>query len=381
MEFLLAPDSFKGSVSAKEAAEAMERGILRAYPEAHTVKLPLADGGEGTLEHLIEATKGTIYEAKVYDPLGRPIRGHYGVTGDGKTAIVELAVASGLTLLQKEELNPKLASTFGTGQLIKKALDKGATSFIICLGGSATVDGGAGILQALGFRFLDRKGNELPPGGMFLKELVDIDDSQVSESVRKASFQLACDVTNPLLGPEGAAAVFGPQKGADEEAVRELEQALTNWANVIQKHTGVAVHNVSGAGAAGGTAAGLYGLLGAKIKAGFSIVSEVLGLENVLTRHRFTAVLTGEGRLDGQTAGGKVVAGVCAAAMKYDTPVIALAGAVQGELASLYERGLTAAFSITDSPMALEQAIAQGTVLLEKQAEQVVRLLRGFQKT
>jgi glycerate kinase len=381
MEFLLAPDSFKGSVSAKAAAEAMERGILRAYPEAHTVKLPLADGGEGTLEHLIEATKGTVYEAEVYDPLGRPIRGHYGVTGDGKTAIVELAVASGLTLLQKEELNPKLASTFGTGQLMKKALDKGVTSFIICLGGSATVDGGAGILQALGFRLLDRKGNELPPGGMFLKELVDIDDSQVSESVKKASFQLACDVTNPLLGAEGAAAVFGPQKGADEETVKELEQALTNWANVIQKHTGVAVHNLSGAGAAGGTAAGLYGLLGAKIKAGFSIVSEVLGLENVLKRHRFTAVLTGEGRLDGQTASGKVVAGVCAAAMKYDTPVIALAGAVQGNLASLYERGLTAAFSITDGPMALEQAIAQGTVLLEKQAEQVVRLLRGFQKT
>ncbi|AMA74104.1 glycerate kinase [Aneurinibacillus thermoaerophilus] len=374
MKFLLAPDSFKGSVSAKEAAEAMRRGVLKARPSARTFTLPLSDGGEGTLEHLVKATKGTIYETMIEDPLGRPICGYYGVTGDGKTAIVELATASGLTLLKKEELNPRLASTFGTGQLIMRAMERGIASFIICLGGSATVDGGAGILQALGFRLLDHCGEELPRGGVYLRELAHIDDSRVDEGIKQAKFRLACDVTNPLLGPQGAAYVFGPQKGADKEAIRELGEALTVWADQIRHKTGVAVHDMPGAGAAGGTAAGLCGLLGAEIRPGFAIVSEMLGLERLLDEHSITAVLTGEGRLDAQTAGGKVVAGVCAVCAGRGIPVIAVVGGIDGDISPLYGRGLTAAFSLVDGPLSVEEAMGRATVLLEKQTEQIVRV-------
>ena len=374
MNILVIPDSYKGSVSAEEAAQAMRRGIERAVPGVNVVALPLADGGEGTMQTLVAATGGRIREADVTDPLGRHIRGQYGITGDGKTAIIELAIASGLPLLCPEERNPALATTYGTGQLIRAALAEEVRSFLICLGGSATVDGGTGILRALGFRFLGHDGEELLHGGIALRELVTIDDSNVPEEVRASRFELACDVTNPLLGANGAAAVFGPQKGANPQMVQELETALQTLADCIEQKTGIRTHELSGAGAAGGTAAGLHALLGAVARPGFELVSRELRLEKQLARTRFDLILTGEGQLDEQTASGKVIAGVCELGKRYNVPVVAIAGAVRGSLSALHERGLTAAFSLVSGPMELGYAMEHGTRLVESQTEQVIRL-------
>ena len=374
MNILVIPDSYKGSVSAEEAVQAMKRGIECAVPGANVTALPLADGGEGTMQALVAATGGSVREADVTDPLGRPMRGQYGITGDGKTAIIELAVASGLPLLRPEERNPALATTYGTGQLIRAALAEGVRSFLICLGGSATVDGGTGILRALGFRFLGHDRKELPHGGVALRELVEIDDNDVPEEVRASRFELACDVTNPLLGSHGAAAVFGPQKGADTKMVQELEDALHTLADCMEQKTGIRTHDLSGAGAAGGTAAGLHALLGAMARPGFELVSRELGLAEKLAHTRFDLILTGEGQLDEQTASGKVIAGVCELGKRYHVPVVAVAGAIRGPLSALHERGLTAAFSLVSGPMELEYAMKHGTVLIEQQIGQIIRL-------
>lgn len=375
MKILIAPDSFKGSVTAKDAARAMKKGIHKVCPNTEVRMVPMADGGEGTMVGLVEATEGSIHEAEVEDPLGRNVTGQYGVTGDGKTAIVELASASGLHTLTQEELDPGVASTYGTGQLIVDALKQGLRDFIICLGGSATNDGGTGLLKALGFRFLDRDGEELEAGGLAVKDLHTIEESHVGLSVREAAFQVACDVNNPLIGPEGASAVFGPQKGATPEMVNQLDKALKVLADCIQQTTGRSISSIPGVGAAGGTAAGLLAFLNAELKTGIKLVMEALHLEGLLQREHFDLLFSGEGKIDGQTASGKVVAGLSQLAQQYDVPVIALAGAVEGNLSDLHKIGLTAAFSIMDRPMSLEEAIEQGRPLIAKKSEQVFRLI------
>lgn len=378
MKILIAPDSFKGSVSAKEAAQAMKKGVHKVQPNADIHMVPMADGGEGTMIGLVEATGGTIHEVGVQDPFGRYRIGQYGVTGDGQTAIIELASASGLHTLTTEERDPKSASTYGSGQLVRDALKQGLRSFIICLGGSATNDAGSGLLKALGFQFLDAEGNELDPGGLQLKNLASIRTANVDQRVKQSSFQVACDVNNPFVGSNGASAVFGPQKGANQEIVEQLDGALKNFADVIEKQTNQLIHQMPGAGAAGGTAGGLLALFDAELKPGIKLVIETLQFERLFQHHHFDLLLTGEGKIDGQTASGKVVAGLAEQAKAYRVPTVALAGAVEGDLAPLYQKGLTTAFSIIDRPMTLEEAIANSPLFIEQQTERIFRLIQEF---
>lgn len=279
MRILIAPDSFKGSVTAKEAAQAMKTGVYNVRSDAEVHMMPMADGGEGTMIALVESTEGSVHEVEAEDPLGRKTTAQYGVTGDGGTAIIELASASGLHTLTKDERDPRVASTFGTGWLILDALEQGIRNFIICLGGSATNDGGAGFLKALGFRFLDVNGSELDSGGLALNQLHTIDESNVEPRVREATFQVACDVNNPFIGSKGASAVFGPQKGATPEIVGQLDTALTVLADCIQQQTGQSIHSLAGAGAAGGTAGGIMAFLNAELKPGIKLVTDVLHLK------------------------------------------------------------------------------------------------------
>ncbi|THE11333.1 glycerate kinase [Bacillus timonensis] len=374
MKVLITPDSFKGSLSAMDVATSIETGLKKVDGNLETMVLPMADGGEGTLHSLITATNGKIVYVDVLDPLGREINGHYGIMGDNRTAVIELAVASGLPLLKKSELKPTETSTYGTGQLIKHALDNGIDSFIICLGGSATNDGGTGILKALGFRFFDKEGQELPEGVLSLKKLACIDDKNVSASTKNAKFQMACDVRNPLIGKNGATRVFGPQKGATPEAIEELEQALTVFADVVYQQTGWQIHDYKGAGAAGGVAGGLLPFLNAKLKPGVDLVMEVLSLPKLIDSHEFDLVITGEGRLDMQTEFGKVVAGITRLCNPRGIPVIAVCGQVDADGTMIDRLGLTAAFSITNGPMDLDEAMLHTSKLLSSKSEQILRL-------
>ncbi|GGH83745.1 glycerate kinase [Pullulanibacillus pueri] len=377
MNILIAPDSFKGSASTTEVAQAIRAGILEVLPDAETTILPMADGGEGTTHALVAASHGELFTTTVHDPLGRPIIGEYGVIHQ-KTAVIELASASGLTTLKPSELNPYEATSYGTGELMIHALNQGIKHFIICLGGSATNDGGAGLLQALGFRFLDKNDEPLSSGGLALQKLHSIDVSHVDPRVREAQFEIACDVTNPLIGPNGASAIFGPQKGATPKMVAALDHALAIFADCIEKELGVKIHNLPGAGAAGGTAGGLIAFLNGTLKPGITMVTEALNLENLIQEKAFDLLLTGEGKIDGQTASGKVVAGLSQWAKQYHLPVIALAGAIEGDLTPLYEKGLTSAFSIADGPMSLEDSMEKGKVLLQKQTARLFRLITQF---
>ncbi|WP_233359211.1 glycerate kinase [Thermomonospora amylolytica] len=372
---VVAPDSFKGSLDAAAVCAAVEEGVRRARPDAEVLRVPMADGGEGTLDCFLGALGGTEVRLECADPLGRPVRARYGLSGDGRSAVVELAAASGLPLVAEDERDPLRADTSGTGALIADAVRRGAREVLVCLGGSATSDGGTGLLRALGVRFLDAGGRELPPGGGPLARLADIDDSGVPEAVRATRLRVACDVTNPMVGPDGAAAVFGPQKGATPEQVRELDAALGRLADVIAARFGVRVHDLPGAGAAGGACGGLVGVLGAETAPGGDLVADLVGLDAAVAGADL--VITGEGRLDAQSAAGKVVSVVAGRAARAGAPVVALAGAVAGPLAELHARGLTAAFSIADGPRTLAEMTADAGRLLADAAEQAVRLRLG----
>ncbi len=375
MRVVVAPDSFKGSLDAAAVCAAVEEGVRRARPDAEVLRVPMADGGEGTLDCFLGALGGTEVRLECADPLGRPVRARYGLSGDGRSAVVELAAASGLPLVAEDERDPLRADTSGTGALIADAVRRGAREVLVCLGGSATSDGGTGLLRALGVRFLDAGGRELPPGGGPLARLADIDDSGVPEAVRATRLRVACDVTNPMVGPDGAAAVFGPQKGATPEQVRELDAALGRLADVIAARFGVRVHDLPGAGAAGGACGGLVGVLGAETAPGGDLVADLVGLDAAVAGADL--VITGEGRLDAQSAAGKVVSVVAGRAARAGAPVVALAGAVAGPLAELHARGLTAAFSIADGPRTLAEMTADAGRLLADAAEQAVRLRLG----
>ncbi|NVI86749.1 glycerate kinase [Actinomadura sp. BRA 177] len=372
MRVVVAPDSFKGSLSAAEVCAAVEAGVRRAVPHAEVAAVPMADGGEGTLDCFLRARGGDAVEVAATDPLGRPVKARYALSGDGRSAVVELAAASGLPLVEDVPPDPMNAATTGTGELIADAVRRGARDVLVCIGGSASTDGGTGLLRALGVRFLDAAGNELPPGGAALARLASIDDSGVPDAVRAARFRVACDVTNPLAGPDGAAAVFGPQKGASPGQVAELDAALTVFADVLAARGGVRVHDLPGAGAAGGTCGGLVGVLGAEPSGGALLVAEAVGLPAALTGADL--VITGEGRVDGQSAGGKVVSAVATLARGHSVPCVALAGGVAGPLDELHALGLTAAFSLADGPSTLDDLKAHAAPLLTAVAEQITRL-------
>lgn len=374
MNILISPDSFKESLSAMEVSIAIEKGIKTVNPSIDTLKVPLADGGEGTMEAIIDATQGHKFTVNTVDALGRKILAQYGVTGDDKTAIVELASASGIDKIKKQDLNPSNASTYGTGILIKCAIQKGIREFIICLGGSATNDAGTGLLKALGFKFKDKQGNSIDEGGLALKDINEIDDSQTMRELKGCQFNIACDVTNPFVGSKGASAVFGPQKGASPYLVQKLDYALNHFANIIQEKYHVKVHEMAGSGAAGGTSGGLYGCLNAQIYSGFDLVASTLNLNEILTDNNIDLIITGEGQLDSQTENGKVISGISHLGGSYHIPTIALVGGIQNISKTLYKMGLISVFSIVNQPMPLSKSIASAADLITKQTEQVMRL-------
>ena len=373
MRITVAPDSLKESLSAVEAARAIERGLRRACPDAEVVLVPVADGGEGTAAAMVAATGGTWREADVAGPLGRRVRARWGMCGDGRTAVIEMAGASGIELLVPGERNPMLTSTRGTGQLIAAALDAGVGSIIVGIGGSATVDGGTGMAAALGVRFLDAEGREITDcrGGR-LGDIRDVDMSGAHARLAEAEIVVACDVTNPLTGPDGAARVYGPQKGATPEQVAELERGLAGLARVIEQRLGVQVADLPGAGAAGGLGAGLVAFLGARLQSGVVTVLAAVGLREKMAGSDL--VITAEGRVDAQSAFGKAPAGVAAAAAEAGIPAVVLAGSLGPGYEALYAHGVCGVFPIVDRPMPLQEALEQAEGLLEHAAESVLRL-------
>ncbi|MCU6707945.1 glycerate kinase [Paenibacillus sp. J5C_2022] len=373
MKIVIAPDSFKGSLSAKAAAAAIERGIKKADDAVRTVNMPMADGGEGTLDCLIQATSGTFVSCPVLDPLGREISSGYGILGDGKTCVIEMAMASGLYLIGEHERNPMLTTTYGFGQLIVSALDHGCRQFILALGGSATNDGGAGMLQALGVELLDHAGKAIGFGGGALSELSTIRIDGMDARLKECEFLIACDVDNPYIGEKGASVVFGPQKGATSEMVAQLDRNLELFADVIRQTLGISIHHQPGAGAAGGLAGAIKAILQGKLKSGVAIVSRFTRLEEAIAGADL--VITGEGRIDSQTAGGKTLSGIARLAQGHGVPVIVLAGSIGDGIEVLYKHGITAIFSIVNRPMKLGEAMAATEGLLEEAAEQVLRTI------
>jgi glycerate kinase len=371
MKILIAPDSFKGSLSAIEAANAINKGIKNACKEAETVLLPVGDGGEGTMETLVAATGGTIRTLTVTGPLGNQVEAVYGILGDGQTCVIEMASASGLHLVPEGKLSPLKATTYGTGQLIKQALDDGFTSFIIGLGGSATNDGGAGMLQALGLQILDEAGNEVGCGGGELNQVKRISFHTFDKRIKDCSFIIASDVQNPMVGLDGAAHIFGPQKGATASDVELLDRNLTIWANEIEKITGIKLHDRPGAGAAGGIGGAFQAFFPAKVKRGIDVVIEYIKLDDEL--QNADLVITGEGSVDHQTVFGKTPMGVAQAANHRNVPTILIAGSVGKGIEALYDFGVVSVNSIISRPMTLKEAIENAEELLESSAEQVIR--------
>ncbi len=373
MKVVIAPDSFKGSLSAVGVAEAMSEGVRAALPDAEIVLLPLADGGEGTVEALVMATGGRIVSAPATDPLGNQIESFYGILGDCETAVVEMAAASGLPLVPLELRNPLKTTTYGTGELIKAALDSGCRKLILGIGGSATNDGGIGAVQALGVSFKDSNGLEVGFGGRELVRIATIDVSKTDPRLCETQVMVACDVTNPLTGPLGASAVFGPQKGASPEMVAELDAGLANLAVIIREQLGIEIEQMPGAGAAGGLGAGAVAFLGAKLMSGIEIVLGAVHFTELLADA--SLVITGEGRIDSQTLGGKTISGVLKAAREANVPVLAIGGGVTPEGYDLLNHGAIAVLSIVNKPMTLEEALVNATELLSRITEQAMRLV------
>ena len=380
MKVVAAIDSFKGSMTSLEVAAAFEKGVKKVYKDAEFIKIPLADGGEGTVKALIDNLDGKMVNIKVKDPLMRDIDSFYGISGDGKTAVIEMAAASGLPLLSPDERNPLKATTFGTGELIKDALEKGCREFIIGIGGSATNDAGTGMLSALGYIFLDENGNELEPNGENLINIKSFKDDKVMKEVSEAKFLIACDVDNPFYGTNGAAHVYGKQKGATGDIIKILDDGMRNFSNVIEKIKKTDISNISGAGAAGGLGGAFTAFFNSELKPGIDIITEKIELENKINGSDY--VITGEGRIDFQSAMGKTPSGVAKLAKKFGIPVIAIGGSVDDEIGNIYDCGITAAFSIIDSPMTLGEAMDTKNAqrLVEKTAEQIFRLIKQNKK-
>ncbi|EIV2968803.1 glycerate kinase [Cronobacter sakazakii] len=373
-KIVIAPDSFKESLSAMDVAKAIEAGFREIYPQAHYVCVPMADGGEGTVEAMVAATGGQIITTPVTAPLGNKVDGFFGLLGDGETAVVEMAAASGLHLVPTAQRDPRITTSYGTGELILAALELGVKAIIIGIGGSATNDGGAGMMQALGARFLDGEGRELAHGGAALAGLERLDLSTLDPRLAQVSVTAACDVDNPLCGEKGASAVFGPQKGATPAMVTELDAALRRFGEQLEAATGKAIISAPGAGAAGGMGAALLGMLNAELRPGIEIVIESLGLAQAV--RDADLVITGEGRLDSQSIHGKTPVGVARVAKQFQRPVVAIAGSLTPDYQIVHEHGIDAAFSVIDRIVTLQEALDDAERNLRVTARNVAALWR-----
>lgn len=373
-QITVAVDSFKGSLSSREVADAFEAGWRSCYPDCQVRKVSIADGGEGTVEALVETLDGEYVDVEVSDPLGRSVYARYGVVYKGSTAVIEMSAASGLPLLASDERNPMKTSTFGTGEMVADALRRGCRKFLVGIGGSATNDGGLGMVRALGFRLLDAEGNELPGNGESLGRLAAIDASHAMSELSEAEFVVACDVNNPLYGPRGAAYVYAPQKGADRAMVEALDAGLRNYASVVEQFSGKSVSDMPGAGAAGGLGAGFKALLGARLERGIDMVLRAMSFADIIEGSDL--VVTGEGRLDRQTVMGKAPSGVLQAAKAQGIPTIAIGGAVAW-CKELTESDFAAILPIVHAPIALEEAMRTdvATENVRRTALQIAKLL------
>ncbi|MFC4714369.1 glycerate kinase [Planococcus dechangensis] len=370
MNIIVAPDSFKGSISAQAAAQAMKQGILDAVPKAHVLELPLADGGEGTMENLVTATGGRITHKQVTGPLGNPVKAGYGILGDGKTCVIEIAQASGLPLIRPVDRNPEIASTEGTGELIRHALDDGLREFIIGLGGSATNDGGTGMLRALGMKFLDVQGKPVKAGGGDLNRLAEIDASEFDQRIQACRFLIASDVDNPLIGLNGASHVFGPQKGAAKDVASRLDDNLRHYADAVEKLTGTVLHDYPGAGAAGGAGGAFLAFFPTQIRRGIDVVLEASGfLEHVKD---CDMVLTGEGKSDLQTLSGKTPFGVAEVSAQFDKPVLLISGIIAEDSRDALEEHFTEVHAVVGPSVSQKQSFLDPEKYLRKKTKQVV---------
>jgi glycerate kinase len=370
MKILIAPDSMKDCLLAGEVGRNIELGIKQVLPDAEIKIIPMADGGEGTTKTLIAATGGKLVEVHAHDPLMRPVKACYGILGDGKTAVVEVAAASGLELLKKEERTPWRTSSYGSGELIRSALDHGCRKILIGLGGSATNDGGTGIIRALGGKFIDRHGKEIDQGGGALSSLTKIDLSGLDKRIQECSISVACDVKIPLCGKYGTSKVYGAQKGADEAMRNSLDDKLRHFAELISTQFNIDIMEIEGAGAAGGIGGGLKALLGAALLPGFGMVAELTGLEEEIKRSNL--IITGEGRTDLQTLSGKVPFGVAQLGKKYNIPVFIISGSLLPGSEKLYKAGATKMIAIKEEHMSLEQAITNAPQLLQKSSARLI---------
>lgn len=374
MKIVIAPDSYKESLSAMAVASEIEAGFREIFPDAEYRKVPVADGGEGTVQAMIDASGGRLVELRVRGPLGEPVSAFYGMMGDGGTAVIEMAAASGLELVPAARRDPMRTTSYGTGELIRDALDAGARRFVLGIGGSATNDGGAGMLQALGGRLLDGAGNDLAPGGAALATLDKIDLSALDARINDCVFDVACDVSNPLVGPQGASHIFGPQKGATPEMVASLDAALRHYADVIARDLGRPVADVPGAGAGGGIGAAMLVFLGGRLRPGSEIVTAAVGLDAAVADADL--VLTGEGRIDSQTIHGKTPVGVARVAQRHGKPVIAIAGCLAPGAEAVHAHGIAAVFGAVSRPCTVEQALADAAANVRVSARNIAAVLR-----
>lgn len=372
MRYLIAPDSYKGSLTAWQVAKAMERGIYRADPDAHVNLLPMADGGEGTVESILASVGGELINQKVTGPMGEIVEAFYGILSDGETAIIEMASASGLPLVEEHSRNPLLSTTYGTGELIKAALDRGCTKIVIGIGGSATNDGGVGMAQALGYRFYDSEGNELAFGGGYLHLLRRIDSCNRDVRLDNVEIIVACDVDIVLCGKHGASSIFGPQKGATQEMIKILDSGLDQLADVIAIEFGQGVKELKGGGAAGGLGVGLVIFAGAKIEKGIDLILELCKFD--MLAKETDLVITGEGMTDFQSVMGKAPIGVAKRAKAFNLPTICLSGGLGKGYKEIYNHGIDAAFSIMRIPANLKEAFQYGEIWIEDAMESIIRL-------
>lgn len=371
--FLLAPDSFKESMTAKEVCIAMEKGLRKVYPEAQYIHVPMADGGEGTVQSLVDASGGQLYQKEVTGPLGTPVTAAYGIMGDGSTGVIEMASASGIHHVNQNTRNPLITTTYGTGELIRECIDRGMNKIIIGIGGSATNDGGTGMAEALGVRFLDAEGQPLARGGGDLNRLTTIDISLLDPRLQEVQLIVACDVTNPLCGEDGASRVFGPQKGATPEMVQQLDDNLNHYASMVKHQLDQDIAYLPGAGAAGGLGAGLMIFTQAVLQKGIDIVIEYSGLVEKLKQADF--VFTGEGGIDSQTKFGKTPYGVARAAQASGKQVIAIAGYIGEGIDTLYDEGIDAIFGIVPGASDLPSLLQAGPHNVERTCENIARIL------
>jgi glycerate kinase len=380
LKVVIAPQGFKGNLTALQVSQAIDDGIRRVLPDVVTSLVPMADGGEGTTQALVDALGGEMIPEAVTDPMGGRVLAHWGFLSDGVTAVIEMAAASGLGLVSPQKRNPLLATTYGTGELVCYALEKGCRKFIVGIGGSATNDGGAGMAQALGARLLDASGEAIAFGGAALASLEHIDISTLDPRLADCDVLLACDVDNPLCGSSGASCVYGPQKGATKGMVTQLDKALAHYADVIKRDIGIDIRDVPGAGAAGGLGAGLMVFLKAKLQLGVEVIIQATGLSGHLKGANL--VFTGEGRIDGQTACGKTPVGVARRAKEFGLPVIAIAGEIGDGYQAVFEQGIDSVFSIAPGPISLAQSQSLAEELTADAAERALRLFicgRWFQ--